>query len=288
MSIIRVEKNSNYVAMNKTALNDRRLSWKAKGIMAYMLSMPNDWIFYIDELVTHSTDGKDSFRSGFKELKDNGYVERIPIKDEKTKKILRWETIVYEIPFKTNAPDVSKPQVDNPYMEKPLMENPTLLNINKLNNNLLNNDDDGFVQCMDVEKALLFCQKNGFGSSIHLQEKIVYWTDCLNEELVIHAMKLAVENNAVHWNYVEAVLKNWQSKKISSVADVNTDRMRYQNQQIQQKKASKKSKVREEHIPEWFNQRGDGTTSASALLEQAEIDFDIERNRILKKIGYSE
>ncbi|MFJ7886839.1 hypothetical protein ACIQYL_01975 [Lysinibacillus xylanilyticus] len=75
MGIFRVAKNSNYVVMNRTALNDNRLSWKAKGIMAYMLSMPDDWVFYMDELMTHSTDGKASFRAGFNELKECGYIE---------------------------------------------------------------------------------------------------------------------------------------------------------------------------------------------------------------------
>ncbi|WP_427110437.1 DnaD domain protein [Lysinibacillus xylanilyticus] len=81
MGIFRVAKNSNYVVMNRTALNDNRLSWKAKGIMAYMLSMPDDWVFYMDELMTHSTDGKASFRAGFNELKECGYIERKPIRE---------------------------------------------------------------------------------------------------------------------------------------------------------------------------------------------------------------
>lgn len=96
MSIYRVQKNKNYVTMNRTALNDKRLSWKAKGIMAYMLSMPDDWVFYIEELTKHSTDGEKAFRTGFKELKDNGYVQRQPIRDGK--KIVGWDTVVHEVP----------------------------------------------------------------------------------------------------------------------------------------------------------------------------------------------
>lgn len=112
--------------MNRTALNDERLSWKAKGIIAYMLSMPDDWVFYIDELVKHSKDGRDAFRSGLKELKDCGYVERKPIKDSETGKIAAWETIVREIPL-TDSPQVEKPQMEKPLMEEPQVVNPTLL-----------------------------------------------------------------------------------------------------------------------------------------------------------------
>lgn len=101
MSILRVEKNKNYTVMNRTALNDVRMSWKAKGIIAYMLSMPDDWTFYIEELVTHSTDGEASFRSGLKELKDHGYVKRFPIRE--MNKIISWETVIYEVPQLDNS-----------------------------------------------------------------------------------------------------------------------------------------------------------------------------------------
>ncbi|MGE6602274.1 conserved phage C-terminal domain-containing protein [Lysinibacillus fusiformis] len=98
MSIMRVEKKKDYTVMNRTALNDKRLSWKAKGIIAYMLSMPDDWVFYMEELMTHATDGERSFRSGFDELKKNGYVKRFPIYENR--KVARWETVVYETPQK--------------------------------------------------------------------------------------------------------------------------------------------------------------------------------------------
>ena len=94
--IVRVEKNGNYTVLHRAALNDKRLSWKAKGIIAYMLSMPNDWVFYMDELMTHSTEREKAFRSGFNELKEHGYVKRFPVYENK--KIVRWETVVFESP----------------------------------------------------------------------------------------------------------------------------------------------------------------------------------------------
>ncbi|MFA1821194.1 replication protein [Virgibacillus oceani] len=132
-NIIRVKKNNNFVVMNKTALNDRSLSWKAKGVMAFMLSKPDDWTFYLDELATNATDGKASFRSGFNELKDRGYVQRIKKRDENGK--FEWETIVYEVPH------TDFPQVDNPHVEKPHVENRTLLSNELTNNELTNNDE---------------------------------------------------------------------------------------------------------------------------------------------------
>ncbi len=119
MSIFRVEKNANYTVMNRTALNDKRLSWKAKGIIAYMLSMPDDWVFYIQELITHSTDGEKSFRSGLKELKDFGYVKRYPVYQDK--KITHWETVIHEVP--QNDLDAENLQVGSVHVGKEALLN---------------------------------------------------------------------------------------------------------------------------------------------------------------------
>lgn len=90
-------KDTNYVVMDKTFLNDTRLSWKAKGILAYMLSKPDDWTFYLDELIKHSTDGKSSFKSGFNELKKYGYVRMERKKREDG--TFKWEAVVCERPY---------------------------------------------------------------------------------------------------------------------------------------------------------------------------------------------
>ena len=97
MGIVRVEKNKNYSVVNNTGLRDERLSWKAKGILAYILTLPDDWVFYREELATHANDGIDSLKSGMKELKEYGYVKRTPIRNDKNK-IVSWETVIHEVP----------------------------------------------------------------------------------------------------------------------------------------------------------------------------------------------
>lgn len=144
--IHRIVKNSNYVIMDRRIFHNEKLSWKAKGIMVYVLTLPNDWTFRLEEIITHSIDKRDSFRSGWKELQEQGYVERIPIKDA-TGIIIRWETHVFECPEEQATSD---PQTENPYMdnkstngfsasinglsshwENQTLDNPTLLSIEK-------------------------------------------------------------------------------------------------------------------------------------------------------------
>ncbi|MGR5875594.1 hypothetical protein ACT7DH_27750 [Bacillus pacificus] len=45
MGIFRVKKDVNYSVIHNTPLRDEKLSWRAKGLLAYMLSLPDDWTF---------------------------------------------------------------------------------------------------------------------------------------------------------------------------------------------------------------------------------------------------
>lgn len=226
MGIVRVAKNSNYVVMNRTALNDKRLSWKAKGIMAYLLSMPDDWVFYMDELMKHAADGRDSFRSGFNELKKAGYVERKPIKDEITKKIKEWETIVHEIPIEpfTDNPEVEKPLTGNPHMEKPEVENPTLLSTDI--NQVLNkpNTDNKQVLTTDMQQAQrlyeFFVSRLQKFPSDKLRDDIDYYLATYHDvDLIIEAFERALINGRVtnKEKYANGTLRNWKHEGTTTI-----------------------------------------------------------------------
>lgn len=77
MGIIRTHKNKNFTTMSNKHLKDDNLSWKAKGIFSYLLSLPNDWKLYKSELKNHATDGKSSTSSGIDELIEQGYIVKI-------------------------------------------------------------------------------------------------------------------------------------------------------------------------------------------------------------------
>lgn len=60
--------------MDKAPLNDPRLSLKAKGLLAYLLSKPPDWRPQIDDICKHCREGKSSIRAAINELRANGYA----------------------------------------------------------------------------------------------------------------------------------------------------------------------------------------------------------------------
>jgi len=71
---IKTKKERNYTVLDNTFLKDKSLSWKAKGLMAYFLSLPDDWTIHFSEIEKHATDGKASLRSAINELKEKGYL----------------------------------------------------------------------------------------------------------------------------------------------------------------------------------------------------------------------
>ena len=72
--ITKPKRRTAFVQIDKRGLQDKGLSWKAKGLLAYLLTLPPDWQIYIRELQKHATDGRDSTASALKELMVAKYV----------------------------------------------------------------------------------------------------------------------------------------------------------------------------------------------------------------------
>ena len=64
----REKKDRDYTVINNTVLKDERLSWKAKGLFCYLLSLPEDWNICLNDLQNRAKDGIDGLKSAVKEL----------------------------------------------------------------------------------------------------------------------------------------------------------------------------------------------------------------------------
>jgi len=76
MAIKRATRKTDFTMISNVGIKDEKMSAKAKGALAYMLSLPDDWVFYETELTNHFTDGRASIRVALKELETNGYLVR--------------------------------------------------------------------------------------------------------------------------------------------------------------------------------------------------------------------
>lgn len=128
MPIVRVEKVENYSVINNYFINDANLSWKAKGLLTYLLSKPNDWQVYVEHLKNISADGKESTASGIKELIEAGYIVRDTVRNDRGQ-LNGFNYVVYEHPANRYA--IVKevlPETENPSPVNSETENPALLN----------------------------------------------------------------------------------------------------------------------------------------------------------------
>lgn len=74
MSVFKIEKNKNYTVMSNYHLRDKNLSYKAKGLLSFMLSLPEDWDYSINGLVSISKEEVKAIRNILQELQRYGYL----------------------------------------------------------------------------------------------------------------------------------------------------------------------------------------------------------------------
>ena len=111
---------SGYAVVSNEILRNKNLSWKAKGIMAYLLSCADGWEFTLDGICSMSgCDGMTSLKVGLKELKDAGYLV-ITHKQGKNGTFAGHEWFIYnelpregEINREVEKPTVGEPPTNN-------------------------------------------------------------------------------------------------------------------------------------------------------------------------------
>lgn len=103
---IRLHRRNRFAIIDRRALADPKLSWKAKGILAYCLGLPDGATIDRATLATIADDdvpgsGETAVRGALRELQNAGYLVRTKGRDANGR--VTWDTVLYEYP----------PQVEN-------------------------------------------------------------------------------------------------------------------------------------------------------------------------------
>ena len=123
MAVFRVERTQNYTVMSNYHLRDKTISFKAKGLLSMMLSLPENWDYTLAGLARISLEGKDAIRAAVVELEKAGYVQRRQTTN-KAGKFGANEYIIREYPA-SHEPPPEKPSSAQPLPENPTTENPS-------------------------------------------------------------------------------------------------------------------------------------------------------------------
>ena len=283
---MKVEKirRKGFTVISNDVLNNTALSWKAKGLFAYLWSQSDLWDFYEVEVLKHSTDGRASLRAGLKELEEHGYLKRYRNRDDKG--ILRESKWIL-----SEQPMFDFPKLDKPTLDYPTLDNRTLTNTNYNNTNNNNTDkneavvDTSLVNILDQPeeesidddgfgKIVEFYQENFGMMSSFLYDDMRHtyneWQQQSNEPdlIIIKAMQIALSNNVRNWKYACAVLRTWEDKRPQSLSDVEALEAEHKNNRTSKSKHAKPEKQKTmENFDDLANKQNAGIDMSKTLSD---------------------
>ena len=263
-SIIRTVKNKDnpYVMINKKGVQDPNLSWAAKGLLAYLLSLPDDWTIYAKELLKHTSSGETNTYTVIRELLRYGYMEKIEYRYKG--KILALNYTVFEVPVDVTKTDTTKARIvkvddegnyvehventtNEPYWENPNAVKPhevsTELLINDFNNKDFNNKD--FDVDDDAEKIIQIYKDMKIEKRVmpHSLKLIRENASRFSEDVWLYIFSLAGEDHVISkFKYMRDLVADYKENNVYSMEDINRHEAKYKESKKKPKSTPKEKK----------------------------------------------
>lgn len=98
--------------------------------------------------------------------------------------------------------------------------------------------------------AIDFYQQNFGVLNPYTSQQIVDAIDTFNDDIVIKAMQIALDNNARNYNYVRAILKKWYENNATTIEDIDALELEHKNKVA---KKSYKKPQKESVAPKWLS-----------------------------------
>jgi len=296
MSIIRRRKTSQYSSLHNGLLQDKRLSYSARGLASYLLSLPEDWTIVKEQLYNHSEkDGRKVVDRCFLELLQYGYMIAgygYGLKEGSRSKrpVKQYEYIISDIPFAAD-------EIDEFYLE--LSQKWKSVGINPCNYSDLSN-----VQKVQYKKNSTQSTptKKDFKKKdlqIDLEEEEII-TNPVTESMILDLMNQKIEDREITNKKTIKAIHDVASKcKAMGTTDLTAaenyvikvveEKMSKlgQKQKVRQGKAkvSGSKTIRSEMVPEWVGEEDDGSQTVEDNV-QAPEDLEESQKRldeVLKK-----
>jgi hypothetical protein len=89
----RIEKN--FTMISNDLINSKELSLEEKGLLIYILSLPDDWHLYKNSLASRTGEKPGTIDRIFKSLQEKGYIVSTQVKNG-TGQFKGWDHIVFE------------------------------------------------------------------------------------------------------------------------------------------------------------------------------------------------
>lgn len=100
----------------------------------------------------------------------------------------------------------------------------------------------------EINKVNNFFQNNFSNLNQHIKQDLKHWIEEMGSDLVLEAMKRAVEAGK-NYNYAKGIMKSWKQNSIKTLKDVEEEDDAFTNRK--RPTYSKKEYVQKETLPEW-------------------------------------
>jgi hypothetical protein len=113
--------------IERATVQDSRLSWAARGMLAYLLSLPPDWKIKVEHLQSQGDLGRDAVRGVLKELQRLCYVSGFGQAERVGRgRLVASEIMVYESPdLNPHLSAEAAPETENPSPVAPSPDSPS-------------------------------------------------------------------------------------------------------------------------------------------------------------------
>lgn len=268
ITIERIEKTSNYTCVSNVYLREENLSLKAKGLLTLILSLPPEWDFSVEGIVTIVKEGRDAIQSTINELIKVGYCKR---KQTNIKGVFS----PFEYTFYESIPQQGFPSTVKPATVIPQAVNPIQLSTYKLNKEKRKKEKEVKIEAV-VEGSITGIstsekietpqqqQQTAFENEIENQDLDSYWEYLKTSDLVNDNSL----NNTNPYSTEESVLK--QELDVEFQAPVNIQPAINTPQQQQQQFSSSSN-------------TNTMATKEKVLIEFQKLYFDSDAEQITNK-----
>lgn len=104
-----------FTIIRNATLRDARLTFKARGLLAFILSQPEGYRVSAEELAEEGPDGRDAIRSALREMEAAGYLRREKRRTKDGR--LMTDAVLFEVPLVAENP--LQPATGNPSPVRP-------------------------------------------------------------------------------------------------------------------------------------------------------------------------
>ncbi len=120
--IKRTKRVQNFTVVSNSILQSKKMSFEAKGILCYILSLPDDWILHTTKLMSDFNIGRHMLNRCFSEIEEAGYMAKLGMVKGKGGRFegynyMFYDTSIKESPY-VDFPHAVPPHTDSKHLQR--------------------------------------------------------------------------------------------------------------------------------------------------------------------------